>query len=72
MIQRLGASSLSFKANELPSGRSAYSLQLDKNTQTAQMQNDKTSSAAQAVNNTQIAIQGQTQNQQAQKLDVIA
>ncbi|MBQ8476308.1 hypothetical protein IJ531_04520 [bacterium] len=72
MIQRLGASSLSFKANELPSGRSAYSLQIDKNTKTAQMQNDKISSMPVSVNNTQIAMQGQTQNTQAQKLDVIA
>ncbi len=72
MIQRLGASSLSFKAKEISSGRSAYNFQLDKNTKTAQMQNDKTTSVSQSVNNAPIAMQGQVQNTQAKKLDVIA
>ena len=71
MIQRLGVSTLSFRAGELPSGRSAYNLQLDKNTKTAQIQNDKTSSMPQSVNNTQIPMQGQVPAQ-AKKLDVIA
>ena len=74
MIQRLGASSLSFKANEIASGRSAYSFQIDKNTKTAQMQNDKTSGmgAATPVNNTQIPMQGLIQDKKDRKLDVIA
>ena len=73
MIQRLGVSSLSFKAGELPSGRSAYNLQLDKNTQTAQIQNAKTSSVPQAVVNKQIAMQGQVQTaHKAKKLDIVA
>lgn len=70
MIQRLGASKLSFRAGELPSGRSAYNLQLDKNTKTAQIQNDKTSSMPQVINNTQIPMQGQAPTQA--KLDIIA
>ena len=71
MIQRLGASSLSFRANEIPSGRSSYSSQIDKNTKIAQMQNDKSSSASQ-VNNTQIPMQGKTQEFEGKKLDVVA
>ena len=70
MVSRLGFNSLLFKANELPSARSAYKIQVDKNTKTAQLQNDKTI-LSQSVNNVQIAMQGQTQSSQ-KKMDVVA
>ena len=72
MIQRLGVSGLSFKANELPSARSAYSLQLDKNQKTAQMQTDNTPNMVKSVNNTQIPMHGQVANNQGKKLNIIA
>lgn len=65
MIQRLGISSPSFRANELTSARDAYSAQVDKNLQTAQKQNDIISSSPTNVINNQIAMQGK-----GQKLDV--
>ena len=66
MIQRLGASSLSFRANELTSARDAYSAQLEKNLLTAQKQNGIISSMTSQLNNP-IPMHGQ-----GQKLDVIA
>ena len=66
MIQRLGASSLSFRANELTSARDAYSAQIDKNLQTAQKQNGIISSMTSQLNNP-IPMHGQ-----GQKLDIIA
>ena len=67
MIQRLGTSTMSFKANELSSARDAYKAKLDKNVQTAQKQNDIASNNVSSLGNAQITTQGQ-----AQKLDVIA
>ena len=66
MIQRLGASSLSFRANELTSARDAYSAQIDKNLQTAQKQNGIVASMTAQLNNP-IPMHGQ-----GQKLDIIA
>jgi len=66
MIQRLGASSLSFRANEMVSARDAYSAQIDKNLQTAQKQNGMISSMTSQLNNP-IPMHGQ-----GQKLDIIA
>ena len=70
MIERLGCSSLSFKANEIKSARDMYSDILNKNSKVAQQQNQICYSCAMMPNNqvnAQIAMQGQ-----AQKLDVIA
>ena len=62
MIQRLGMSNLSFKANESATPREAYDSLMNKNSQTAQKQNK---AVATVLN--QIPMQGT-----AQKLDVIA
>ena len=67
MIQRLGASSLSFRANELTSARDAYNAQVEKNSKMAQKQNDIISNTSANNASRQIAMQGQ-----GQKLDVIA
>ncbi len=68
MIQRLGSSSLSFKANEYSSVRDAYSAKVDSNVKIAQKQNDIVSSSLANLQNNQITMQGNN----AQKLDVIA
>ena len=66
MIQRLGSSSLNFKANEIVSARDAYNDKMNSNVQIAQKQNDIVSNVAMNSTNNQIAMQGK-----GQKLDVI-
>ena len=68
MIQRLGSSSLSFKANELTSVRDEYSNQVASNFKIAQKQNDVVLNNAMNPMNTQIMMQGNN----TQKLDVVA
>ena len=68
MIQRLGSSSLSFKANELTSVRDEYSNQVALNFKIAQKQNDVVLNNAINPMNTQIMMQGNN----TQKLDVVA
>ena len=68
MIQRLGSSALSFKANEYTSVRDAYSAKVDSNIKIAQKQNDIVSKSMPNLQNSQIAMQGNG----SQKLDVIA
>lgn len=62
MIQRLGMSNLSFRANESATPREAYDSLMNKNSQTAQKQNK----AAVTILN-QVPMQGT-----AQKLDIQA
>ena len=69
MIQRLGASSLSFKAKEIASVRDDYNKKIDSNIKIAQKQNDVVSKGTTLnVANNQIAMQGSN----GQKLDVVA
>jgi len=68
MIQRLGSSSLSFKANESSSVRTLYSDKINSNTKIAQKQNEIVSKALSSIGNNQIAMQGNN----GQKLDTIA
>jgi len=68
MIQRLGASSLSFRANEIASARDTYNAKVDSNIKIAQKQNDIIAKVVPNVVNSQIAMQGKSN----QKLNIIA
>lgn len=68
MIQRLGHSTLNFKANEIPSARDEYSAKVDSNIKIAQNQNDIVSKVVPGISNSQIAMQGNN----GQKLNIIA
>lgn len=67
MIQRLGSSSLSFKANDVNAVRDAYSAKVDSNFNIAQNQNDIVSKAVPTLSSGQIAMQGKT----GQKINVV-
>ena len=67
MIQRLGSSSLSFKANEVNAVRDAYSAKIDKNFNIAKKQNDIVSKTMPALSNGQIAMQGNN----GQKINIV-
>ena len=69
MIQRIGVSSLSFKANDVTSARDGYKAKVDSNVLIAQNQNDIVSKVVPNVANSQIAMQGNNTNQ---KLNIIA
>ena len=71
MIQRLGTSYMSFRANQIDSVRSDYNSLLAENNQIAQNQLNKVSDSTSA-NNTQIPMHGSVQESKGNKLNIIA
>ena len=67
MIQRLGSSSLSFKASDVNAVRDAYTAKIDSNFNIAQKQNDVVSKTVPILSGGQIAMQGNS----GQKINVV-
>ena len=75
MIQRIGASTLNFKANEISSARDGYSAKVDSNLKIVQNQNNIVSKVVPNISNSQIAMQGNNSQRVAnsgQKINIVA